>query len=107
MTEDPNSSARLAEATRLSVLLAERVLDALIMKRAFPADDAVTLAKAARLLQDYGVEWPPLLTQAMHSLAAEERVPPPDDEQPKGLADIVSGGLSRFFAKPRSEPEQS
>lgn len=94
---------RLAEVARLSTLLSERVLDAVIMKRRVVPKEAVALAQAARLLQDHGVEWPPLLTQVIHELARqEEQKAAPETSPTKALADIVSGGLSRLLSKPRS-----
>lgn len=103
MTDGPAPIDRLAEATRLSTLLSERVLDDLIMKREVAPEQAVALAKAARLLQDHGVEWPPLLTQVIHELARqEEQKVAPETSPAKALADIVSGGLSRLLSKPRS-----
>ncbi|MDE4915255.1 hypothetical protein PQI07_32230 [Methylobacterium sp. 092160098-2] len=53
---------RLSEVLRLCTSLAYRALDAQIMGLPVPADQAVALAKAAQLLEDHGVEWPPLLT---------------------------------------------
>jgi hypothetical protein len=87
-------------------MLAERVLDALIIKREIPAEEAVALAKAARLLQDHGIEWPPLLTQVVHSLADGGATPVQADAPSKALAEAVTGGLSRFFGRARSGSEQ-
>ncbi len=88
-------------------MLAERVLDALITKRPIPPEEAVALAKAARLLQDYGIEWPPLLTQVVHSLADQGDTPVQADAPYKNSIEAVTGGLSRFFGRARSSPEQS
>lgn len=74
------SPERLSEVLRLCTLLADRVLDAKIMERPVPSEQAVALAKAARLLQDHGVEWPPLVTQALHELAEKARKPEPEPE---------------------------
>lgn len=89
--------ASLAEVLRLCTLLADRALDAQIMARPVPAEQAVALAKTARLLQDHGVDWPPLLTQVLHELAGEAGEPnsAPADEV---SADGDLQGLTRFFA---------
>ena len=69
MTAEPVSPEQLSEVLRLCAVLSDRALDALITDGAVPEDQAVALAKAARLLLDHGVEWPPLLTHVMHELA--------------------------------------
>ena len=94
----PTSLERLSEVLRLCTLLADRVLDTKIMKRPVPAEQAVALAKAARLLQDHGVEWSPLLTQVMHELAGSAGEPESDREiEPLESVDLQ--GLTRFFAE--------
>ncbi|MCJ2071399.1 hypothetical protein MKK75_21810 [Methylobacterium sp. J-030] len=86
---------RLAEVLRLCTLLADRALDAQITGRAVPADQAAALAKAARLLQDHSVEWPPLLTQVLHELAglSGELTSGPEVDP----LDSDLQGLARFF----------
>ena len=97
MIGEPYSSEKLAEVLRLCTLLADRALDARIMGRAVPADQAVALAKAARLLRDHEVEWPPLLTQALHELA--EKIEQSDlAPEVEPAEDVDLQGLSRFFA---------
>lgn len=68
-------------------LVADRAVDAQIMGQAVPADQVVALAKAGRLLQDQGVEWPPLLTQVLHELAGKigEPEPAPEIEPPEDV----------------------
>jgi hypothetical protein len=99
MTVEPPSPEQLSEVLRLCTLLADRALDAKIMDRPVPAEQAAALAKAARLLQDHGVEWPPLLTQVLHELAGKAgqpaSEPQPEAEPPEG---IDAQGLTRFFA---------
>jgi hypothetical protein len=67
-----NAAPSLDEVVRLGALLAERVVAS---EGTVSADQAVALAKAARLLQDHDVEWPPILAQAIHKLAEEEPAP--------------------------------
>jgi hypothetical protein len=82
-------------------MLADRALDAQIMGRAVPPDQVVALAKAARLLHEHGVDWPPLLTQVLHELAGMDgqdvagETPP---EASRTLPDVDLHGLTRFFA---------
>ncbi|MHC2109072.1 hypothetical protein [Methylobacterium sp. CM6246] len=73
------------------------MFDAQMMGRTVPADHAVALAKAARLLQDQGVEWPPMLTHVMHELADKDgrSVPKPEAGPLDG---IDMHGLTNFFA---------
>ncbi|SFM92685.1 hypothetical protein [Methylobacterium pseudosasicola] len=105
MTAEPASPERLSEVLRLCTVLSDRALDALITGGAVPADQAVALAKAARLLQDYDVEWPPLLTHVMHELADKDgrSVPEPAGEASEG---VDLHGLTRFFASFRKDKEQ-
>ncbi|UIY45626.1 hypothetical protein [Methylobacterium radiotolerans] len=98
-------SGRLSDVLRLCTLLADRALDARIMGRAVPADQAIALAKAARLLQDHGVDWPPLLTQVLHELAAKDGEPDVASEADQS-PDVDMQGLTRFFAGFRGK-EQS
>ncbi|MHB2210911.1 hypothetical protein [Methylobacterium sp. CM6257] len=99
MTVEPASPEQISEVLRLCTLLADRALDTKIMGRAMPADQTVALAKAARLLQDHGVEWPPLLAQVLHEVIGEVGQPASglqsEAEPPKG---IDAQGLTRFFA---------
>jgi hypothetical protein len=107
MTIDTVSAEKLAEAVRLSTLLSERVLDALITKRSITSEEGVALAKVARLLQDQGVEWPPLLTQVIHELAhKEEGAASTVTEPSKALTDMLAGGFSRFFSRPRARTDE-
>jgi hypothetical protein len=101
MTVDSPSPERLAEVLRLCALLADRVLDAQIMGQSVPGDQAIALAKAAQLLQDLGVDWPPLLTQALHELAGKPDQSTADLAQPelrRALPYVDMHGLTRFFA---------
>jgi hypothetical protein len=96
-----SEAERLAEVQRLCTALADRALDAQITGRTVPADQAVALAKAARLLQDHGVEWPPLLAQVLHELAASLEEP-----MPASAAEPLSNdlpGLTRFFSGSRKK----
>lgn len=56
-----------------------------------PAEQIVALAKTARLLQDYGVEWPPLLAQLLHELASERERELPEDVDLQGLTLFLAG----------------
>lgn len=97
MTGEPASANPLSEVLRLCTVLADRVLDARIMGQPVSADQAVALAKAARLLQDCGEEWPPLLTQALHELAEKATgTEPPAEVQQSDNVDLQ--GLTRLFA---------
>jgi hypothetical protein len=109
MTVEPASPERLSEVLRLCTLLADRALDAKIMDRPVPEEQAVALAKAARFLQDHGVEWPPLLTQVLHELAGrrdERSSAPPPDAETEASDGIDTKGLIRFLAALWKEKRQ-
>ncbi|TXN61486.1 hypothetical protein [Methylobacterium sp. WL6] len=92
------SPERLSEVLRLATTLADRVLDAQIAGRPVPADQAGALAKAAGLLHDYGVDWPPLLTQALYGLAPDTDAAVVEPKSAVALPNADLDGLSRFFA---------
>lgn len=106
MTVEAPSPELLSEVLRLCTALADRALDAKIMGRPLPAAQAVALEKAARFLQDHGVEWPPLLTQVLYEPADERDKaalsPDPGAEAPKG---VDLSGLTRFFANIRTKDQ--
>lgn len=105
MTAELASPERLSEVLRLCTVLSDRALDALITGGAVPAEQTVALAKAARLLQDHGVEWPPLLTHVMHELADKDgRSGPEPAAEPSDGVDLQ--GLTRFFAGFRTKEQQ-
>lgn len=78
----------LAEVMRLSTSLAYRVLNTQLIGSTVPPNQAQALVKAAKLLHENGVDWPPGVTEALRRLA--ETMPP---ETPKGgepMADETS-----------------
>lgn len=85
------SPEHLSEVLRLCTALAYRALDARIVGQSLPAAQAIALAKTARLLQDYAVEWPPLLAQVLHELASEPESEPPVDDDLQGLTLFLAG----------------
>lgn len=96
MNDAASSPDRLSEVLRLCTVLSDRALDAMITAGAVPEAQAAALAKAARLLLDHGVEWPPLLTHVMHELADKSDRPVPRPEpQPFEGGDLE--GLTSFF----------
>jgi len=107
MTDEPPSPEQLSEVLRLCTLLSDRALDARIMGREMSADQMIALAKAARLLQEHGVEWPPLLTQVLHELSDTAEQPVSDTQLGAELSEgIDAQGLTRFFAALRREKSQ-
>ncbi|WP_244474283.1 hypothetical protein [Methylobacterium sp. Leaf87] len=87
--------ARLSEISRLATLLADRVLDAQIMKRPVLDDDIRSLLDAGLLLKEYGFELPSLLGQIM--LAAEISEP---DVCPKPETDAEEVGRLAWLLRP-------
>lgn len=110
MTSEPASPEQLSEVLRLATALADRALDAQIMGRPVPADQTVSLAKAARLLQDNDVDWPPLLMQVLHDLAPSIGQDDHFDAVPaEGNADgsPVIHGLTRLLSVFRRDKAQA
>ena len=109
MTAEPASPARLSEVLRLATALADRALDAQIMGRPVPPEQTIALAKAANLLQDNGVDWPPLLTQVLHELApdiGEDDHSDKDSAEDNAVGSPAIQGLSRLLSVFRREKEQ-
>ena len=99
--------SRLERVLRLTTQLADRVLDAQIMKRPVPEDQARALASAARLLHDHGVESPPLLTQVLHELAQEVGQGEPSRcEEIEAETNPKVAQLKRFLGVFRREKDQ-
>lgn len=98
---------RLTEVVRLCTELADRALNAQITGRRVPADQAIALAKGAQLLEDHGVDWPPLLAQVLHELAGNLDRGMADSaatsNDPVALPDVDLHGLTRFFAGVRKQ----
>ena len=92
------SPERLSEVLRLATALADRALDAQIAGRPVPADQADALTKVAGLLRDHGVEWPPLLAQAMYDLVPDADAAAVEPEPAISLPNADLDGLTRFFA---------
>ena len=88
---------RLSEVLRLMAALSDQVLDAEIMSRPVPDDQVRALAGAARLLQDHGVEWPPLLSQVLHELALETADGRSDTEAVGTENEAKATRLNRFL----------
>ena len=59
----------MAEVLRLTTTLSHHVLNTLLAHQPVPRDQTTALIKAAHLLEDNGVPWPPVLTQALNELA--------------------------------------
>jgi hypothetical protein len=85
--------ARLSEVSRLATLLADRVLDAQIMRRAVPDEHIRALLEAALLLREYGQELPSLLSQIMHGVDRPEADVPVEAQQ---KADAAEDDVSRL-----------
>ena len=91
------SPEQLAEVLRLCTALAYRALDAKISGQPLPAGQSVALAKVTCLLQDHGVDWPPLLAQVLQELDRKATEPEPTSRV-EPLESVDLQGLSLFFA---------
>ena len=94
----------LSEVLRLCTALAYRALDARIVGLSMPAEQAVALVKVSRLLQDHGVEWPPLLAQVLQELDRQATKPGPISRA-EPLEGVDLQGLSLFLAGYRQKDQ--
>ncbi|GJE57838.1 hypothetical protein EKPJFOCH_4360 [Methylobacterium thuringiense] len=89
---------RCAEVERLTAALTDQILDAQIMNRPISEDQVQALAKAARLLHDNDIPWPPMLTQVLDELVQDGTEPEPEQEPSiDPIDDSALKGLSRFL----------
>lgn len=108
-----DAAERLAQVHRLATELAARVRYAQIVDRAVPPDQIAALVAAARLLQERGEPWPPLVGEVLQRVveAMEEPSPsgdgepPADPPAPAGLSRL--GRVFRRERKARPDPEQT
>jgi len=89
--------ARLSEISRLATLLADRVLDAQIMRRPVPDEHIRALLEAALLLREYGQEQPSPLVQIMHGLDKPEADVTPEVQHRADAADDDVSRLAWLF----------
>ncbi|MDP4024005.1 hypothetical protein Q8W71_15345 [Methylobacterium sp. NEAU 140] len=103
-TDGAGDEAGLSEVLRLVGVLSEQVLDAQITGRPVPEAQSRALAKAAGLLREHDVPWPPLLAQALHELGLAAEGEP---AEPGAEARPVIQGLTRLlgaFRRDRASP---
>lgn len=95
---------RLSEVSRLTAALANEILSAQATDQAIPRDQIQALVGGAHLLRERGVDWPPMLTQALHGLAEGiQEEPTLDSSQQATAAGAVIEGLTRFMGAFRKE----
>ncbi|WP_144760745.1 hypothetical protein [Methylobacterium dankookense] len=63
----------MPEVLRLSEALSHRVLNSYLADEPIPKDQATAPIKAAQLLRDTEVPWPPILEQALHEVVDHAR----------------------------------
>ena len=66
----PDKTDRLAEIARMADVLADRILQAQIMRRPVKESDVLALLEASLLLNERGQETPPLVVQVVQRLYA-------------------------------------
>lgn len=93
-------SDKLGEVARLATLIADRILEAQITGHEIPPEQFTALVDAARLLEEQGVPWPPLVEEVLYEagkrFSEAEAVPEtvdPEHEDKGALA-----GLTRFLS---------
>ena len=85
-TRAPN--ARIAEVQRLATALAARVRYAQLVQRPIYEDQITALVRAARLLDEEKVPWPPMVEEVLMELAKSIETGPP--AEPGAEADAPS-----------------
>lgn len=91
-------AGRLAQVQRLATELAARVRYAQIVERGVPPEQIAALVEAARLLQERGEPWPPLVGEVLQRVVEEmERSTQAEPEpEPKSEVETTVAGLTRF-----------
>lgn len=105
MSDAVAEPAKLSEVLRLATALSDHVLEAQITKRDIAPDQIAALVRAAGLLQDHGVPWPPLLQQVLHDVVNAMDSRRADAEAKEAEADDRGPvtGLTRFLSAFRRE----
>lgn len=98
MTIAGSESDRMSEVVHMAGTLANRLLDAQIMRREMPADQVRALVEAAVLMDERGVPWPPMMMQVLRAVEAglQEDDPAEGASEPaRDGADPDGGGNGR------------
>lgn len=93
-------SDKLCEVARLATLMAERILEAQITGRKIPPEQFTALVDAARLLEEQGLPWPPLVEEVLYEAGKRfsEADATPVAQEPEPEGDGALAGLTRFFS---------
>jgi hypothetical protein len=70
MSEASPESDRMSEVVHMAGTLADRLLDAQIMRGEMPAEQVRALVDAAALMEERGVPWPPMMMQVLQAVEA-------------------------------------
>jgi hypothetical protein len=95
MSEAPAETDRMSEVVHMAGTLADRLLDAQIMRGEMPDDQVRALVDAAVLMEERGVPWPPMMMQVLHAVEAglkEGDAADGDTEAARDEADAAQGG---------------
>ena len=105
MTDGSDQRDKLGEVSSLATLVADRILEAQITERSIPPEQFSALVSAARLLQEHGVPWPPLVEQMVHEFGKRFSQAEAAPEAPASGSgdDNVIAGLTRFLGAFRRE----
>jgi hypothetical protein len=107
MANDAPDAGGMTEVVRMAGMLADRLLDAQIMRKELPDDQVRALVDAALLMEERGVPWPPMMSQVLQTVEAELRGddaalgqtdPAPDEAEPsEGGIGTVGGAFRRLI----------
>ncbi len=90
-------AGRLAQVQRLATELAAKVRYAQIVERTIPPEQIAALVEAARLLQERGEPWPPLVGEVLQRVVDDmERPTEPEPEGGAADAEAAVAELTRF-----------
>jgi hypothetical protein len=96
MANEAPDAGGMSEVVRMAGMLADRLLDAQIMRKDLPVDQVRALVDAAVLMEERGVPWPPMMAQVLQSVETELRGEDPDHgeaEPARDEADPAEGGI--------------
>ena len=69
MSKSVALECQLSEVAKLAALLSNQIIDAKIMRCEIPRQHITILVKAAEILQDRDIVWPPIVAEALIELA--------------------------------------
>jgi len=99
MTNSNGQPEKMDELAQLATDVADRILEAQFTGRQIPPEQFTALVDAARLLEEQGVPWPPLVEEVLYEagkrFSEAEAAPETVDPEHEDKGALI--GLTRFF----------